>query len=71
MSGDITHELFIRKCRKRPRPIEFHEFPDDATWDALSLAQLQRACDERELVSVGCKSELVSRLVGHCSTEGM
>jgi len=61
LSHEVSHELFVRVCRKRTRK-EGREFPDGSAWEGMSFAQLQRACDERGVSSVGPKRELVTRL---------
>lgn len=62
---------FGRKRRREGAGAEALEFPDGTDWTRLSYTQLQRACDERWLWTVGQRRELELRLEsnegGSCS----
>jgi hypothetical protein len=63
LGQNITRDLFIHShgCGKRKRQEE-KEFCDGSDWSRLTFAQLQRACDERELSTMGSKEDMVRRL---------
>ena len=64
LNPTVTRELlvFSQGSGKRKRQEE-KEFPDGSNWSRLTFAQLQRACDERKLSTMGPKDDMVRRLV--------
>lgn len=63
LSADLVREVFVLHTggSKRKRA-DAHEFPDGSDWERLTLVQMQRACDERGLPTLGDKGELLARL---------
>merc|ERR1712232_1253825 len=49
LPGDLVKEILARSMgvRKRPREPLNHKFPDGTRWNALTVAQLKTALDER------------------------
>merc|ERR1712228_773526 len=63
LDAGLVRELFIsaQGSGKRRRVGEM-EFSSSTLWEDLSSAQLQRACDERGISTLGDRDELVARL---------
>mmetsp|Transcript_43362 Transcript_43362/g.97888 ORF Transcript_43362/g.97888 Transcript_43362/m.97888 type:complete len:409 (-) Transcript_43362:70-1296(-) len=63
LGADLVRELFVfaHGTGKRRMTGAF-EFPNGSDWTRLSNAQLQRACDERQLLALGERRELLARL---------
>eukprot|EP01001_Neometanema_parovale_P006868 NODE_3207_length_1258_cov_61.953304_g3044_i0.p1 GENE.NODE_3207_length_1258_cov_61.953304_g3044_i0~~NODE_3207_length_1258_cov_61.953304_g3044_i0.p1 ORF type:complete len:398 (-),score=50.23 NODE_3207_length_1258_cov_61.953304_g3044_i0:64-1197(-) len=64
LDKDLLKELMtclLPPIPKRAREGEL-EFPADSVWTRLTVAQLKRACAERQLSTTGPKTTLISRL---------
>ncbi|CAE8608795.1 unnamed protein product [Polarella glacialis] len=65
LGADLVRELFIFAYgtgKRRTTNEKEKEFDGKTTWSDLSKAQLQRACDERGLPTLGDREELTARL---------
>lgn len=63
LPSDLVRELFVYASgNNRRRQANSLEFPAGTDWVSLSQVQLQRACDERALPSIGERMELLAQL---------
>lgn len=63
LSADLVRELFVyAHGNSKRRRSDVFEFDNGTNWPRLSFVQLQRACDERGLPSLGERNMLLAQL---------
>mmetsp|Transcript_74496 Transcript_74496/g.197874 ORF Transcript_74496/g.197874 Transcript_74496/m.197874 type:complete len:444 (-) Transcript_74496:141-1472(-) len=63
LPSDLVRELFVYASgNNKRRQANSLEFPSGTDWMSLSHVQLQRACDERALSSIGERLELLAQI---------
>jgi len=63
LPSDLVRELFVYASgNNKRRQANSLEFPAGTAWEQLSHVQLQRACDERALPSIGERDELLAQI---------
>jgi len=65
LDKDVMKELFAAvtgSTGSKRKVSDEYEFPDGSNWSGLAVAQLRRACGERNLATSGNKAALIARL---------